>query len=160
MNNAWITPLLLCAHRVGTASCSKIERACHEDLAFRVLTGTRKPDRSRISEFRRTNLDAPKGLVVQIHGLIQKARMVSLGNFAPVGAKARANPYSPNAIGHGRILRAEKELEKEINTLMRRKKFWVSSKVAAEARGGCGFPRLQESQARIRSPAASKALVT
>ena len=47
-------------------SSRKIERACYEDLAFRVLTGNQQPDRSRISDFRRRNLNALKVLFVQI----------------------------------------------------------------------------------------------
>ena len=57
-----MTLLLLYAYCVGTVSSRKIERACYEDLAFRVLTGNQQPDHSRISEFRRRNLDALKGL--------------------------------------------------------------------------------------------------
>ncbi len=50
--------LLLYAYCIGIASSSKIERACYEDLAFRVLKGNQQPDHSRISECRRRNLDA------------------------------------------------------------------------------------------------------
>ncbi|QPN67254.1 transposase [Synechococcus sp. CBW1006] len=53
-----MTMLLLYAYCVGIVSSRKIERACYEDLAFRVLTGNQQPDHSRISEFRRRNLDA------------------------------------------------------------------------------------------------------
>ena len=45
--------LLLYAYCVGIVSSRKIERACYEDLAFRVLTGNQQPDHTRISEFRR-----------------------------------------------------------------------------------------------------------
>jgi transposase len=58
--------LLLHADSVGTVSSRKIQRACYEDLAFRMLTGNLQPDKSRISELRRHNLDALKGLFVQI----------------------------------------------------------------------------------------------
>jgi hypothetical protein len=47
-----------------------------------VLTANQQPDHSRISEFRRRNLDALKGLFVQILRLCQKAGMVSLGHVA------------------------------------------------------------------------------
>jgi hypothetical protein len=40
-----------------------IERACYEDLAFRVLTGIQQPDHSRISEFHRRNLEALSGFL-------------------------------------------------------------------------------------------------
>jgi transposase len=36
--------LLLYAYCVGVVSSRKIERACYEDLAFRVLTGNQQPD--------------------------------------------------------------------------------------------------------------------
>ncbi len=74
-----LTMLLLYAYWVGTVSSGKIERACYEDLIFRVLTGNQQPDHSRISEFRRRNLDALKGLFIKVLRLSQKAGMVNLG---------------------------------------------------------------------------------
>jgi len=115
-----MTLLLLYAYCVGTVSSRKIERACYEDLAFRVLTGNQQPDHSRISEFRRRNLDALKDLFVQILRLCQKAGMVSLGHVALDGTKVQANASKRKAMSHERMLRAEKELEKEINALMRK----------------------------------------
>ena len=85
-----------------------------------MLTGNQQPDHSRISEFRRRNLDALKGLFVQILRLCQKAGMVSLGHVALDGTKVKANASKHKAMSHERMLRAEKELEKEINALMRR----------------------------------------
>ncbi len=41
--------LLLYADCVGTVSSRKIVRACHEDLAFRILTANQQPDQSCIS---------------------------------------------------------------------------------------------------------------
>ena len=112
--------LLLYAYCVGIVSSRKIERACYEDLACRVLTANQQPDHSRISEFRRRNLDALKDLFVQILRLCQKAGMVSLGHVALDGTKVKANASKHKAMSHERMLRAEKELEKEINALMRR----------------------------------------
>ena len=115
-----MTMLLLYAYCVGIVSSRKIERACYEDLAFRVLTGNQQPDHSRISEFRRRNLDALKGLFVQILRLCQKAGMVSLGHVALDGTKVQANASKHKAMSHERMLRAEKELEKEISALIRK----------------------------------------
>lgn len=50
--------LLLYAYCVGVVSSRKIERAFYEDLAFRVLTGNRQPDHSRIGDLRRRHLSA------------------------------------------------------------------------------------------------------
>ena len=105
-----MTMLLLYAYCVGTVSSRKIERACYEDLAFRVLTGNQQPYHSRISDFRRRNLDALKGLFVQILRLCQKAGMVSLGHVALDGTKMKANASKHKAMSHERMLRAEKQL--------------------------------------------------
>jgi hypothetical protein len=115
-----MTMLLLYAYCVGAVSSRKIQRACYEDLDSRVLTGNQQPDHSQISEFRRRNLDALKGLFVQILQLYQKAGMVSMGHVALVGTKVQANASKHKAMSHERMLRNVKELEQEINALIRK----------------------------------------
>ena len=62
-----MTMLLLYAYCVGIISSRKIERACYEDLAFRVLTANQQPDHSRISEFRRRHLSVhERGRVILV----------------------------------------------------------------------------------------------
>jgi len=109
-----MTLLLLYAYCAGIVSSRKIERACYEDLAFRVLTGNQQPDHSRISEFRRQNLDALSGLFVQILRFCQEVGMVSLGHVALDGTKVQANASKHKAMSHERMLKAEAQLEKEI----------------------------------------------
>lgn len=64
-----LTLLLLYAYGVGIVSSPQIERATDEDMASwlghaglwpgnRVLTGNQQPDHSRITAFRRRNLEA------------------------------------------------------------------------------------------------------
>lgn len=48
--------LLLYAYCVGLLSSRKIEKACWEVAAFRVLTGNQQRDHSRISDLRRRHL--------------------------------------------------------------------------------------------------------
>jgi transposase len=115
-----MTLLLLYAYCAGIVSSRKIERACYEDLAFRVLTGNQQPDHSRISEFRRRNLEALSELFVQILRLCQEAGMVSLGHVALDGTKVQANASKHKAMSHERMLKAEKQLKKEIKELMRK----------------------------------------
>jgi len=110
--------MLLYAYCVGTISSRKIERACYEDLAFRVLTGNQQPDHSRVSDLHRRNLDALKGLFIQILRLCQKAGMVSLGHVALDGTKVQADASKHKAISHKKMRRAGKKLEQEINALM------------------------------------------
>ena len=108
-----MTLLLLYGYCVGIVSSRRIERACYEDLAFRVLSGNQQPDHSRISEFRRRNLEALSDLFVQILRLCQKAGMVSLGHVALDGTKVQGNASKRKAMSHERMLKAEKQLEKE-----------------------------------------------
>jgi transposase len=90
--------VFLYAYCAGVASSRRIELACYEDLAFRVLTGNQQPDHSRISEFRRRNLKALSEVFVQILRLCQKAGMVSLGLVALDGTKVQANASKHKAM--------------------------------------------------------------
>jgi hypothetical protein len=99
-----------------------------------VLTGNQQPDHSRISEFRRRNLDALKDLFIQILRLCQKAGMVSLGHVALDGTKVQGNASKHKAMSHERMLRAEKELKQEINALMRKAEILVAVRLP---RSGC-----------------------
>jgi transposase len=56
--------LLLYAYCVGVFSSRRIERATHEDVAFRVLCGGEHPHFTRIADFRRTHIDAFRGIFV------------------------------------------------------------------------------------------------
>ncbi|CAK6694705.1 IS1182 family transposase [Synechococcus sp. BA-124 BA4] len=112
--------LLLYAYCVGLPSSRRIEKACWEDAAFRVLTGNQQPDHSRISDFRRRHLAALAGLFVQVLRLCQKAGLVSLGHVALDGTKVRANASRHKAMSHERMLKSEKQLEGEMRALLRK----------------------------------------
>jgi transposase len=112
--------LLLYAYCVGIPSSRRIERACWEDAAFRVLTGNQQPDHSRISDFRLVHLDALAGLFMQVLRLCQKAGLVSLGNVALDGTKVKANASKHKAMSHERMLKTEAQLEAEIAALLRK----------------------------------------
>jgi hypothetical protein len=101
-------------------SSRKIEKACWEDAAFRVLTGNQQPDHSRISDFRRRHLGALAGLFVQVLRLCQKAGLVSLGHVALDGTKVKANASKHKAMSHERMLKSEKQLEAEMRALLRK----------------------------------------
>ena len=112
--------LLLYAYCVGLPSSRKIEKACWEDAAFRVLTGNQQPDHSRISDFRRRHLDALAGLFVQVLKVCQKAGLVSLGHVALDGTKVKANASKHKAMSHERLLKSERQLEGEMRALLRK----------------------------------------
>jgi transposase len=112
--------LLLYAYCVGLPSSRKIEKACWEDAAFRVLTGNQQPDHSRISDFRRRHLDALAGLFVQVLKVCQKAGLVSLGHVALDGTKVKANASKHKAMSYERLLKSERQLEGEMRALLRK----------------------------------------
>ncbi len=112
--------LLLYAYCVGLPSSRKIEKACWEDAAFRVLTGNQQPDHSRISDFRRRHLAALAGLFVQVLRLCQKAGLVSLGQVALDGTKVKANASKNKAMSHERMLKSERQLDAEMRALLRK----------------------------------------
>ena len=143
-----MTLLLLYAYCVGTVSSRRIERACYEDLAFRVLTGNQQPDHSRISEFRRRNLEALSDLFVQILRLCQEAGMVSLGHVALDGTKVQANASKHKAMSHERMLKAEAQLEKEIRELMRKAELRDEQEDGKYGKGKLGSDLPKELQRR------------
>ena len=140
--------LLLYAYCVGIPSSRRIERACWEDAAFRVLTGNQQPDHSRISDFRLVHLDALAGLFVQVLRLCQKAGLVSLGNVALDGTKVKANASKHKAMSHERMLKTEAQLEAEIAALLRKAELIDAQEDARYGKGRRGDELPQELKLR------------
>jgi transposase len=140
--------LLLYAYCVGIPSSRRIERACWEDAAFRVLTGNQQPDHSRISDFRLVHLDALAGLFVQVLRLCQKAGLVSLGNVALDGTKVKANASKHKAMSHERMLKSEAQLEAEIAALLRKAELIDAQEDARYGKGKRGDELPKELQLR------------
>jgi transposase/transposase InsO family protein len=112
--------LLLYAYCVGLPSSRKIERACYEDLPFRVLSGNQQPDHTRISEFRRRHLELLEDLFVQVLRLCQKAGLVQMGEVALDGTKVGANASIHKAMSHERMEKSEQQLRQEMRALLRK----------------------------------------
>jgi transposase len=86
--------LLLYAYARGSRSSRAIERACIEDVAYRVVTGNLAPDHSTIAEFRCRH-EKPLGAVFSgVLGLCARAGLVSVGVVAIDGTKMAANASS------------------------------------------------------------------
>ena len=58
--------VLLYGYRVGVMSSRRIERASHDDIAFRYLCADQHPDHDTISEFRRLHLPVLAQLFTQV----------------------------------------------------------------------------------------------
>src|SRR5437588_9018457 len=88
---AVMVALLLYAYARGIRSSRGIERACWEDVAFKVIAGMRTPDHSTIAEFRRRHETEIEELVDDVLGLCREAGLVSVGVITIDGTKIRAN---------------------------------------------------------------------
>ena len=83
--------LLLYAYARGNRSSRGIERACVEDVAYRVVTGKLVPDHSTSAEFRVRHEDALADVFTAVLGLCRRAGLVSVGVVAIDGTKVGAN---------------------------------------------------------------------
>jgi len=99
---------------VGIRSSRRLERALHEDVGFRMLSGNQQPDYWTLSEFRRRHLGALRGLFLQTVKLAQRADMVKLGQVAIDGTKLKANASKHKAMSYARMEKEEKRLREEI----------------------------------------------
>jgi transposase len=97
--------LLLYAYAHGNRSSRGIERACVEDVAYRVVTGNLVPDHSTIAEFRVRHEDALAELFTAVLGLCRRAGLVSVGVVAIDGTKLAANASREANRSYERIAR-------------------------------------------------------
>ena len=59
--------------RAGSAPRARIERACDEDVAFRVIAANQRPDHATIARFRERHQDALAGLFGEVLALCAQA---------------------------------------------------------------------------------------
>jgi transposase len=88
---AMLVALLLYAYARGNRSSRGIERACWEDVAYKVITQMRMPDHSTIAEFRRRHEADIAELFDDVLGLCREAGLVSVGVITVDGTKIKAN---------------------------------------------------------------------
>ena len=88
---AMMVALLVYAYARGNRSSRGIERACWEDVAFKVIAGRRTPDHSTIAEFRRRHETDIAELFDDVLGLCREAGLVSVGVITIDGTKLKAN---------------------------------------------------------------------
>lgn len=102
---AMLVKLLVYGYCIGMPSSRRIERATHEDVGFRVLSGNAHPDHDTIAAFRRRFLSELSGLFVQVLVLCRRAGLIKL--FPPQSAEA---PVGRPRGGNGEGARRATEL--------------------------------------------------
>ena len=88
---AMMVALLLYAYARGIRSSRVIERACEEDVAFRVLAAQQQPDHATIARFVERHEHAIAGLFGEVLTLCARSGLAKVGVIAVDGTKVAAN---------------------------------------------------------------------
>src|SRR4051795_13600837 len=98
--------LLMSAYARGNRSARGIERACGEDVAYRVVAGNLAPDHSTIAEFRCRHEHALGEVFSGVLGLCARVGLASVGVVSIDGTKMSANASMNANRDFGQIARA------------------------------------------------------
>src|SRR3954447_21227264 len=88
---AMMVALFLYAYARGIRSSRVIERACDEEVAFRVLPAQQRPDHAPLARFSERHQDAIAGLFGEVLTLCARSGLVRVGVIAVDGTKLQAN---------------------------------------------------------------------
>src|SRR4051794_430016 len=88
---AMMVALLVYAYARGRRSSRVIERACIEDIGFRVIAANRRPDHTTIARFRQRHETPLAGVFGEVLGLCAQAGLAGVGVLAVDGTKVHAN---------------------------------------------------------------------
>jgi transposase len=100
---AMMVALLLYAYAVGRRSSRVIERACVDDVAFRVIAANQRPDHCTIARFRQRHEAALAGLFGDVLALCADAGLVGVAVLAVDGTKLHANASQHQNLDYGQI---------------------------------------------------------
>jgi transposase len=106
--------LVLYAYARGVRSGRAIERACEEDVAFRVIAAHQAPDHA-IARFVERHEQALAGLFGSVLALCAQAGLVRVGVVAINGTKIHANASRDATCDYERIAREILEEAKAID---------------------------------------------
>jgi transposase len=116
---AMLLGLLVYGYATGVHSSRKIERACHDSVAFRFIAANTQPDHDSIAAFRRRFLPQIEALFVQVLMLAREMKCLKLGNIALDGTKIAANASKHKALSWEHANRIEAQLREEVQLLLK-----------------------------------------
>jgi transposase len=102
---AMMVAVLLYAYARGIRSSRVIERACEEDVAFRVLAAQRRPDHATIARFVERHQDAIAGLFGEVLTLCARSGLAKVGVIAVDGTTVHANASRNENLDYEQIAR-------------------------------------------------------
>lgn len=107
--------ILVYGYARGVQSSRQLERACWEDVAFRVLSRNQHPDFWTLATFRRRHLTALGDLLQQSVQLATAVGLVRLKDVAIDGTKVKASASKHRAMSDAHLQEREPELVAEIH---------------------------------------------
>ena len=116
---ATMLALLFYGYATGVFSSRKLEQATYDSVAFRYIAANTHPDHDTIAHFRKRFLEELKPLFVEILLLAQAMGFLKLGRVTLDGTKVKANASKHSAWSWGHIQKLEKQLQREVEELMR-----------------------------------------
>lgn len=132
--------LVLYAYARGVRSARAIERACEEDVAFRVIAAQQVPDHATIARFVERHEQALAGLFGSVLALCAQAGLARVGVVAIDGTKIAANASRDATHDYERIAREILEEAKAIDA--------AEDELYGDARGDELPPQLSTGQGR------------
>src|SRR3954466_3311072 len=112
---AMMVALLLYAYARGIRSSRKIERACIDDVAFRVVAALQRPNHATIARFIERHESALAGVFGEVLLLCAKSGLASVGVIAIDGTKVHANASRDANLDYERLAREIIEEAKAID---------------------------------------------
>ena len=112
---AMMVGLLLYAYARGIRSSRVIERACEEDVAFRVLAAQQRPDHATIARFVERHQDAIAGLFGEVLTLCARSGLAQVGVIAVDGTKLQANASRNENLDYEQLAREIVEEAKAVD---------------------------------------------
>jgi len=137
---AMMVALLLYAYARGIRSSRVMERACDEDVAFRVLAAQQRPDHATIARFVERHQDAIAGLFGEVLTLCARSGLAKVGVIAVDGTKVHANASRNENLDYEQIAREILEEAKAVDA--------AEDELYGEARGDELPPELATEQGR------------
>ena len=116
---AMLLGLLVYGYATGVHSSRKIERACHDSVAFRFIAANTQPDHDSIATFRRRFLPQIEALFVQVLVLAREMKCLKLGNISLDGTKIAANASKHKALSWEHANKIEAQLREEVQQLLK-----------------------------------------
>ena len=131
---------MLYAYARGVRSARAIERACEEDVAYRVIAAHTKPDHATIARFVERHEQAVAGLFGAVLGLCAQAGLAKVGIVAIDGTKVQANASRDATRDYEQIAKEILEVAKAVDA--------AEDELYGEARGDELPPELASAQGR------------